>query len=242
VVLNHSGENMTFLKKRAMPVIALMPFALFLFLVSTSFAQRGMISSPLLSGLFHPKVGAGAIYEVTDPAGQKSEMEIAVVGKEDVGGTAAYWMEISFAGGASSGSVMKYLVAPQGDSIHVYRLIMKSGQTGAMEMPEMMMARMNEGMKGFSSDEKAMGKNLGTEVIMTKLGPKSCTHWQKLFEGGTSDVWVNMDVYPNAMVKSITKMKDGTRTMELIRTTSDAKTKITEPPQKVPSPGMPPGR
>jgi len=227
-------------KSRVSEVIVSMSLAFLLLFVTTSYAQRGMMGGPSLSGLFHPKVGAGAVYEVTDPAGQKSEMEMAVVGKEDVGGAPAYWMEISFSGGASGGSVMKYLLAPRGDSVHIYRLIMKSGKTGAMEMPEAMMSRMNESVKGFSADEKSMGKNLGTEVVMTKLGPKSCTHWQKVFDGGSSDVWVNMDVYPNAMVKSITKMKDGTHMTELIRTTSDARTKITETPQKMNFPGMPP--
>lgn len=233
---------MTVSKRRNLGITASLIFALFFLLGVTVFAQREMMSGPFLAGLFHPKVGAGAVYEVTDTKGQKSEMEMAVVGKEDMGGNAAYWMEISFSGGASSGSVMKYLIGPQGDGVHVYRFIMKSPQMGAMEMPEMMMSRINEGMKEFSADEKQMGKNLGTEVIMTKLGPKSCAHWQKAFEWGLSDTWVNMDVYPNALVKSITKMKDGTRTTELIRMTSDAKTKITEPPQKMPRPGMPPGR
>jgi hypothetical protein len=229
-------------KRRTGWVVASMSFVVFTLAAVTAFAQKGMMSGPSLAGLFHPKLGAGAVYEVTDPKGQKTEMEVAVVGKEDVRGTTAYWMEISFSGGASSGSVMKYLVAPQGDNIHVYRFIMKSAQMDAMEMPEMMMSRMNEGMKEFRTDEKSMGKNLGTEVIMTKLGPKSCTHWQKISEHGTSDVWVNMDVYPNAMVKSVTQMKDGTHTTELVRVTSDARTKITEPPQKMNIPGMPPGR
>jgi hypothetical protein len=229
-------------KRRPLWVTVSLSSALFILLAVTAFAQKEMMSGQFLAGLFHPKVGAGAVYEVTDSKGQKSEMEMAVVGKEDIGGNTAYWMEIAFTGGASSGSVMKYLVAPQGDNVHVYRLIMKSAQMGVMEMPEMMMSRMNEGMKEFTADEKHMGKNLGTEVIMTKLGSKSCTHWQKASEWGLSDMWVNMDVYPNALVRSITKMKDGTRTTELIRMTSDVKTRITEPPQRMPHPGMPPGR
>jgi len=228
-------------KSHVRPGLALIPMIVVLLLSTTSLAQMGTMRGPGISGLFHPKVGAGAVYEVTDPKGQKNEMEIAVVGKEDVGGTAAYWMEISFSGGASAGSIMKYLLAPQGESIHVYRMIMKNPQMGTVEMPEMMMSRMNEAMiKSLSPDEKNMGKNLGTEVIMTKLGPKSCAHWQKVSEWGTSEAWVNMDVYPNALVKGIAKMPDGTYTTELIQTSTDARTRITEEPQKMNFPGMPP--
>ena len=230
-------------KRYSVWVMAFICLALFSLFAVTAFAQRGMMSGPSLPGLFHPRLGAGAVYEVTDPKGQKSEMEVAVVGKEDVSGIPAFWMEISFSGGASSGSVMKYLVSSQGDNIHVYRLIMKSGQMGVVEMPEMMMTRMNEGMgKSLSTNEKSLGKNLGSEVIVTKLGPKNCTHWQKVSEFGTTDVWVNLDVYPNAMVKSVTQAKDGTHTTELIRMTSDARTKITKTPQKMNLPAMPPGK
>ena len=208
---------------------------------TVSFAQMGAMRGPSIAGLFHPKVGAGAVYEVTDPKGQKSEMEISVVGQENVGGTPAYWMEISFTGGASTGSVMKYLMATQGEKVHVYRMIMKSPQMGAMEMPEAMMSHMNEGVtKGLSTNEKMMGKNLGTETVMTKAGPKSCTHWQSVTQWGTTESWVNMDVYPNALVKGITKTADGTYTTELIRTITDAHTKITEQPQKMNLPRMPP--
>ncbi|MBZ5538392.1 MAG: hypothetical protein LAO31_20795 [Acidobacteriia bacterium] len=208
---------------------------------AVSFAQMGAMRGPSIAGLFHPKVGAGAAYEVTDPKGQKSEMEISVVGQENVGGTPAYWLEMSFTGGPSTGSVMKYLMATQGEEVHVYRMIMKSPQMRAMEMPEAMMSRINEGVtKGLSTSERSMGKNLGTEVVMTKVGPKRCTHWQSVSESGTSDSWVNMDVYPNAMVKSISKTADGTHTTELIRTITDARTKITEEPQKMNLPKMPP--
>jgi hypothetical protein len=228
-------------KSHVRPGFALISITVVLLLSTTSLAQMGTMRGPGISGLFHPKVGAGAVYEVTDPKGRKNEMEIAVVGKEDVGGTAAYWMEISFSGGASAGSIMKYLLAPQGESVHVYRMIMKSPKMGTMEMPEMMMSRMNEAMmKSLSPDEKNMGKNLGTEMIMTKLGPKTCAHWQKVSEWGASDAWVNMDVYPNALVKGIAKMPDGTYTTELIRTITDARTRITEEPQKMNFPGMPP--
>jgi hypothetical protein len=198
-----------------------------------SFAQMGM-RGPTLMGLFHPKVGAGAAYLTTDNNGQITEMEISIVGKENQGGTEAYWMEISFAGQTA----FKYLVAAQESTVRFYRAIFKNPQMGVMEMPEMMLSRMNEALgQNFSADEKSIGMNLGTEVIMTKVGPKTCTHWQKESQLGVSDLWLSKDVYPNSIVKSIMKSKDGgTHTTELIRVITDAKTKITEEPQKMPMP------
>lgn len=200
---------------------------------TASFAQMGM-RGPTLMGLFQPKVGAGAAYLSTDKKGQATEMEISIVGKENQGGTDAYWMELSFGGQTA----IKYLMAPQGSTVHLYRVIMKDPQMGVMEMPEMMLSRMSETLgQNFSADEKSMGKNLGTEVIMTKVGPKTCTHWQKESQLGVSDLWLSKDVYPNSIVKSIMKSKDGgTHTMELIRVITDAKTRITEEPQKMPMP------
>lgn len=212
-------------------------------LVSTlAFAQMGMMRGPSLMGLFHPKVGSGSVYSMTDARGQTSEMEIAVVGKEEVSGTTGYWMEISFSGRQGGEMVMKYLMAPQGNAIHVYRAIMSNPRMGIVEMPEMMLSGVNQGMsQTFSTAETRMGKNLGTEVIMTKAGPKKCTHWQKDIAGGTTDVWISDDVYPTSLVKSVMKTSSGTHTMELVKQVSDATTKITGEPHKMEMPGMPPG-
>ncbi len=209
---------------------------------SMLFAQMGMMRGPSLMGMFHPKVGAGGVYAVTDARGQSSEMEIAIVGKEDVGGTTAYWLELSFSGRENGPMGMKYLMAPQGDSVHVYRVIMSNPRMGVMEMPEMMISRMNQSFgQTFSANELGLGKNLGTEIITTKAGPMKCTHWQKEIQGGTSDVWINGDVYPTSLVKGVSKTQYGTTTTELIKQITDAKTKITGEPQKMPMPGMPPG-
>src|ERR1700680_2024795 len=58
-------------------------------------AQMGMGRVPTLSGVWHPVVGTGANYEMTKSDGTKTQMEITIVGKEDVDGKPAYWMEMS---------------------------------------------------------------------------------------------------------------------------------------------------
>ncbi|MDD5541881.1 MAG: hypothetical protein PHX83_01775 [Acidobacteriia bacterium] len=218
-----------------------------IYMGSIAFAQpRGgmMGGGPMLSGLLHPKVGYGAVYESVNGQGETSRMSMAVVGKEEVQGTTGYWMEISFADPRSGGDmVMKYLLAPQGTSVHFYRVIMKNAALGVVEMPEMMTDRINQTVgQGLSTTLAGMGKNLGTEVITTKAGPKKCTHWQRENNGVTSDVWINEDVYPTSLVKSVTKTANGTHTMTLIEELSNATTKIIEQPKPFAMPGMrPPG-
>ena len=61
-------------------------------------AQMGMgPRMPDMSGIWHPIVGAGAAYEVTDPSGKKNQIEMTIVGKEDVAGKPGYWMEMVIA-------------------------------------------------------------------------------------------------------------------------------------------------
>src|ERR1700693_937323 len=49
---------------------------------------------PTLSGIWHPAVGTGAAYEITK-AGRKSQIEISIIGKEDVDGKTGFWQEFA---------------------------------------------------------------------------------------------------------------------------------------------------
>ncbi len=64
-------------------------------LASASFAQmmRGG-GPPQFAGVFNPKVGVGAAYEVETKDGKKT-MEMAIVGKDTVDGKDAYWWEMA---------------------------------------------------------------------------------------------------------------------------------------------------
>src|ERR1039458_4329553 len=77
-------------------------------------AQMGMgPRTPDMSGVWHPVVGSGGAYEMTDRDGKKSQIEMTIVGKEDVGGKDGYWMEMAVADPHSGGNMyMKHLLAP----------------------------------------------------------------------------------------------------------------------------------
>src|SRR5215469_1149149 len=97
---------------------------------------------PTLSGIWHPEVGSGAAYERTTPNGEKVQMEITVVGKEDVAGKTGYWMEMAFSNpkmmnGAEM--VMKQLMTVDGDGVTSTRTIMQPPGQDPMEMDSSMM-------------------------------------------------------------------------------------------------------
>ena len=77
-------------------------------------AQMGMgPRMPDMSGIWHPVVGSGGAYEMTDHNGVKTQMEMTIVGKEDVAGKPGFWMEMAMSNPRASGQIfMKYLVAP----------------------------------------------------------------------------------------------------------------------------------
>ncbi len=93
-----------------------------------------------MSGIWHPVVGTGAAYEMTDRDGKKTQMEITIVGKEDVSGKPGYWMEMAMASPRSGGDMyMKYLIAPGDKGMTSVRMIMQMPGQDPMEMDMSMM-------------------------------------------------------------------------------------------------------
>jgi hypothetical protein len=188
-------------------------------------AQMGM-HRPDLSGVFHPVVGAGAVYSVEMQGGaQKSTMEIAVVGKEQVNGKDGYWIEMGFADPRSGGMMyMKSLTVVDGQNMVTSRMIMQMAGQPPMEMSTQMMGM--HGNKPQSTDVRGTAERVGTETITTPAGTFSCEHWRQ--KDGSSDTWISDKVAPWSLVKMVGK----NQTMTLLRTITDAKTHITGTPTK----------
>src|SRR5579864_5244126 len=82
-----------------------------LVVAGTAFAQMGGgMRAQLPRALYNPTVGAGAQYEVTTANGQKTTMEVDVVGKESVNGKDGYWFEVPVNDERMQGMVMKMLL------------------------------------------------------------------------------------------------------------------------------------
>src|SRR5665213_4402409 len=81
---------------------------------------------PTLSGIWHPVVGTGASYDVTKADGTKMPFEILIVGKEDVDGKPAYWMEMSMVDARTSSTVcVKLLTTVNENHVISSRMIMQ---------------------------------------------------------------------------------------------------------------------
>ncbi|HKO05656.1 MAG TPA: hypothetical protein VJW51_12945 [Candidatus Acidoferrales bacterium] len=181
--------------------------------------------TPQMSGIWHPVVGAGAAYQVTDHDGSKKEMEIAVVGQEKVDGQDAYWIEMSFQDPHGGPGAMKTLTVMGGPNPGAKKVIMQmNGQ--AFEMP-INNPRMSGQAKSAGTDlSKGGGQVVGTETITTPAGTFECEHYRA--NDPPSDVWISAKVSPWGMVKSQSKDSN----MLLIRVITEAKTKITGPVQQ----------
>jgi hypothetical protein len=187
-------------------------------------AQFGIssIKRPNIANIFHPVVGQGAAYDTVDKDGKKSHMEMYVVDKETVGTAQGYWMEVGHTADAN-GNLMygKMLVTPADFKFHKMIFVMP-GQTQPMEM-DMDAARSHQHEM---EDKLDKWHSVGSETITVPAGTFSCEHWTS--DDGKGDVWASSKISPMGLVKSI---EDG-RTMVLVRTISDAKSKITGTPVK----------
>ena len=189
-------------------------------------AQMFGPKAPSLSGIWHPVVGTGAAYEMTKD-GKKTQMEITVVGKEDVEGKTAFWMEIGMTDPRSAGLMyMKSLMSVNDSGVTSTRMVMQMPGQDPMEM-DMNMNPMGRGMKQTTPANIAeKAEVVGTESVTVPAGTFSCTHYR--MKDGTGDAWVSDKVGPWGLVKS--QNKDSS--MVLAKVITDAKDHITGTPKK----------
>jgi hypothetical protein len=194
--------------------------------VYLAYAQFEKGAGPKFYSDFKPVVGGWSEYQMTEEGGSPSKMKIAIVGKEGD----AYWYETIIDRKQEGRSISKMLVSgnPE-DQKNIKRVIVKTGNEPAMEMPiEMMRASEDQGQKGKTIDK-------GMESINVPAGTFTARHIQYQYEELVEDTWIHKDVSPYGVVKS--KSKDFE--MVLLGYGTGAKTQITEKPQKFEMPQMP---
>jgi hypothetical protein len=208
--------------KRVVAILAMLALA------SPLGAQIGMgPRMPDMSGIWHPVVGSGGAYEMTNREGKKSPMEITVVGKEDVGGKTGYWMEMVVANPRAGGEMyMKYLIAPSESGVASTRMIMQQPGQDPIEMDMNMNMGGRRMPQSTPTDIRDKAERVGTETITVPAGTFSCEHYRA--KDGSSDVWVSDKVAPWGLVKS--QGKD--TSMVLTKVITDAKDHITGTPKK----------
>jgi len=215
------------LKKMKLIAVALATIALALPLA----AQMGMGSRmPTLSGVWHPVVGSGAGYErtVTGSADKTMQMEITVVGKDDVAGKPGYWVEFSITDAKMPGGqmLMKELMTVGDDGVAGTKMIMQPAGQQPMEM-DLTANPMGRSMRQSTpADVRDKAEVVGTETITVPAGTFSCQHIRE--KDGSSDVWISDKVSPWSLVK----YQDSNSVMVLTKVITDAKDRITGTPTK----------
>jgi hypothetical protein len=193
-------------------------------------AQMGMGMGgriPTLSGVWHPAVGAGAAYETTKTDGSKVNMEITVVGKEDVDGKPAYWTEMTTTDQRTAAPVyVKVLMTVTDNSVSSTRMVMQMPGQDPMEM-DMSMAPGGRRMQQASpTDIAAKAEAVGSESVTVPAGTFMCQHYR--MKDGSGDAWISDKVGPWGLVKSVNKGE----TIVLTKSITDAKDHITGTPNK----------
>jgi len=185
-------------------------------------AQRGMFQAPDFQGMWNPVVGSGGTYETQSKSGEKSQMDIFLLGKDSAGGKDAYWMEIvtSDRKNPSTPFIIKSLYSFDGGTMEISKTVIQMGGRPPMEVPMQATAS-----KKITVDVRKKGTNLGTETITTPAGEFACEHWRS--EEG-NDMWLSAQVPPYGLVKN--NSKDGASTV-LVHVITGAKDKIVGTPQ-----------
>jgi len=184
-------------------------------------AQMGMHAGPAMRGILNPVVGSGGEYEMTTEKGTKMVMEVAIVGKESVGGKDGYWFETTFSDSSMGRMVHKTLTVVDGTDTVISRMIMQMGNRPPMEMPTSMM---KSSAQKQSADIRERAEDVGSESITTPAGTFTVEHYK--MKDGSGDAWVAPKAGPYGLVKF--QGKD--TTMVLTKVITDAKDKITGTP------------
>jgi len=186
---------------------------------------------------FQPVVGHWAEYEMTPEDEKPMKMRISIVGKEDE----AYWYESVMTGPDGQQMVSKMLVSGDpSETDNIKRMIVKAEGQPAIEMPVEMLKMGEMGAMGETGEpdgeapETAVSE-LGVESVTVLAGTFDAKHWQFASDGETFDAWVKAGVGPYGLIKSVAEEF----VMVLVAHGEDAKTAITEEPQKMPAMGFP---
>jgi len=199
---------------------------LVLSLANFVYSQFGKGAGPKFYSDFKPVVGGWSEYQMTSKSEGPTKMKVAIVGKEGD----AYWYESVMEGGRQGKSIVKMLVSGDpADTNNVKRMIVKTGNEPAMEMPVEMMQQSSKGQ-----EQKGKIVDKGAETIKVPAGSFKTQHMQYQ-DVETVDTWIYKDVSPYGLIKSQTKDME----MVLLGYGTGAKTLITETPQKFEMPQIP---
>jgi hypothetical protein len=150
-------------------------------------------------GIWQPVVGSGGAYETTGPDGSKAQMELTIVGKEDLSGKTGYWLETAIKGPKGGEFYFKDLMMSDENLAYAKRIRQDPGQDAF----------------GFDAGERIWtlskfrdeAELVGTETISVPAGTFTCEHYR--LKGGWGDAWVSDKVSPWGLVKMLLASQQG---------------------------------
>ena len=209
-------------------------FILAIFLPISASSQEPGTNLGAMRTFWKPVVGAGAAYSFEQKDMGKIEMEIAVVGTETVAGKTGYWIEQTMKDPRYGEGRSKILFVGDRNTLQIKRMITQGPDGKPAEVP-------TDVFEGSAREEQEEFDLLGTETITTPAGTFTCQHYRTKKKtnstdaedaGGIQDVkhfWLSEKVTPFGMVKMTSK--DSTQILQ--RLITNAKSRITETPQKL---------
>ena len=218
--------------------------AALLLAASPLFAQPGamMPRMPRLFGSFTPKAGVWSEYSIQEKStGKSSTMRMAVVGLEDD----AYWYEVKMVDGGETNIIKMLLRGDPGSTESIQRLIIKSGNAQAMEMPaeflsmgRRMAGQMFESRSGAASpDSELQVKDITRHEVTVPAGTFKTV--QRRIVDAEGKIVATYDFNSEVLPIGVVRSDSGEVTMELLGYGTDARSLITEEPMKFqPPPGM----
>ncbi|HSH70297.1 MAG TPA: hypothetical protein VK997_10295, partial [Deferrisomatales bacterium] len=204
------------------------------------------LDMPRLFGKFQPQLGAWSEYQLLEKAsGKATRMRMAIVGQE--GG--AYWYEVTNDEGDNRNIIKMLVVGNPNEPDNIQRLIIKSGDNPAQEMPRdfvamgrKMAAHMFEKRSGVPSGSEAQVRleEAGRHQITVPAGTFDTTFYKIL--GAEGKLLAEYDAHPDVLPFGVVSSTTDSNTMVLLAHGDDAKSRITETPVVMTTPrGMPEG-
>ena len=196
--------------------------------------------------MFQPEPGVWSEYQVNDKkTGQATKMRMAIVGQEQ----GAHWYEVTHDEGDNRNIIKMLVRGNPNEPDNIQRLIIKSGDGPAQEMPRdfvamgrKMAVHMFEQRSGVpaGATDSVQVKDAGPRKVSVPAGTFDTT-WHKILDADgepLAEYDSNSAVLPFGVVRSET---DSNR-MELLAHGRDAVSAITEDPRTMMTPpGMPGG-
>ncbi len=201
---------------------------------------------PRLFGTFAPQPGAWSEYDIFDKSiDRRARMRMAIVGVED----GSYWYEVVNEEGATRNIVKMLVKGDPNDPEHIQRLIMKSGDGPAREMPRdfVLMGRrmavyMFELRSGIPAASLASLQNVktGEEEVTVPAGTFAVTLHRIVDAAG--QIYAEYKFSPEVSPFGVVYSEAGKTTMVLLGHGTGAESLISEEPVMMSQPpGMPEG-